>query len=207
MDWPRIAPTRAKQSRCRLLDLPPEIRDIIYEYSLASEKTVVTFRLDSYQRDSYDEATQPALTMVSRQVRRESLPVYFACNRIALHTEGSKAHDARRWLSCNEDHLPKLLRVALWIRYVSLTNDHAASHGALGILLHRFATESHWQVESRWSWITVMRKPAALEDDAEFLIQRSTALLADERTACTSAESFANMMTELRTLYVEKKVS
>jgi len=207
MPWPPTTSTLAAASRCRLLELPAEIRDAIYRFALTAEKPVVTFRLDDYQRDSYEQAVQPALTQVSRQVRQESLPVYFASNTFVLHTEGSKADDARRWLQCNEWHLPKLLMsVSLWFRYVSLTNDRAASHGALGVSLSRLAKDVHWTVEDGFKWITVMRQPSGLERDAAFLARHLRSLLSDAPTACMDAQGFSDLMSTLRTMYVERKV-
>lgn len=62
----------------RFTDLPPEIRQVVYQYyfdsSLANETP----------RYKY----QPPLTMISRTVRRESLPLFYDCWRIDITSEG-----------------------------------------------------------------------------------------------------------------------
>ena len=104
MDWPFRSLSSSKP-RFRLLDLPQEIRDLIYEFAVTSSKPIVAFRLDEYQRPSYQEAIQPPLTRSNRQIRRESLPIFYDCNDIVLHTEGSKMHDTQRWLYCIEPQI------------------------------------------------------------------------------------------------------
>ncbi|KAK5113577.1 hypothetical protein LTR85_010805 [Meristemomyces frigidus] len=192
--------------RCRLLELPPELRDAIFEFALTSDKTLVTFRLDTYQRDSYTQATQPPLTRVSRQLRHESIPIYYAANDFVLHTEGIKAENARRWLECNERYLLRLRRVSLWVRYASSTNAGSSSQGALSVGMKRDVAAGCWKVDDDWRWITVLRKPAALERDAEFLIQRLRSLLVNESTSYLNAEGFVGLMLELRGQYVKEKI-
>lgn len=63
-------------SLARLLTLPLEIRELVWEHVLTeADQTLVTFRLDAFQREYYSYSTQPALARVSRQIRSESLPV------------------------------------------------------------------------------------------------------------------------------------
>jgi hypothetical protein len=124
-----------KPPRSRLLDLPAELREHIFSIAVTSEKPIVTFRLDKFQKESYAQAFQPSITKVSRQVRREALPLYYDRNEFIIHTEGQKAEDAHRWLHYSQPHLPKLCRLALWMRYVTLTNDHSPSSGAIGVYL------------------------------------------------------------------------
>lgn len=67
-------------SLARLLTLPAEIRAHIFQHVLTeTEKPLVTFRLDDFQRECYACSIQPALTRVSRQIRCESLPVRVNC--------------------------------------------------------------------------------------------------------------------------------
>lgn len=66
-------------SLARLLTLPTEIRAHIFQHVLThTDQTLVTFRLDAFQREYDTYSTQPALTRVSRQIRSESLPVRLA---------------------------------------------------------------------------------------------------------------------------------
>lgn len=203
-DWSSIL-SRSVSKRCRLLELPPELRDAIFEFALTSEKTIVTFRLDGYQKDSYTQAIQPPLTQVNRQVRHESIPIYYASNDFVLHTEGNKSDDARRWLVCNERYLLKLRRVSLWVRYAAITHDRSSSNGALSIAMWRDVTAGCWKVDDEWRWITVVRKPAALQSDAKLLLQHLRSLLVNESTSHLSADGFTELLQDLRTHYMSIK--
>lgn len=89
--------SNSRKSRLSLLGLPGEIRDLIYELALISEKPTVAFCLDEYQLDGYQEATQPPLTRVNRQIRQESLLIFYEVNKFILRTEEPRAIDTRRW--------------------------------------------------------------------------------------------------------------
>lgn len=196
-----------KPLRSRLLELPPELREAIYEYIALAENPLVTFRLDSYQQDTYQQATQPALTRVSVQVRRESLPIYYSCNEFILHAEGTKAADARRWLICNAHYLPRIRHLSLWVRYVTLTNDRSSSQGALSLRLSKDTATGCWIVEDKWKWITVVRKPAGLEGDAKFMIATLRRMLVNDSTSYLSAEGFVYLLADLRMEYAKEKMS
>ncbi|KYG42303.1 hypothetical protein M433DRAFT_158037, partial [Acidomyces richmondensis BFW] len=153
------------------------------------------------------QATQPALTRVSVQVRRESLPIYYASNEFILHSEGTKAADARRWLICNARYLPILRSLSLWVRYVTITNDRTPSQGAFSLRLRKETASSCWTVDDEWKWITVVRKPAGLEGDARFLIMTLKRMLVDDSTSNLGAEEFAYLLADLRMEYVKEKMS
>ena len=207
MEWPFRALSYSKNRPSRLLDLPTEIRDLIFAFALTSEKPLVAFKLDDYQRDSYKEATQPPLTQVNRQIRHESLPIFYDCNDIILHTDSSKATDTRRWLTCVETRLDKLQRLSFWIRYVTLTNHWSASNGAISIFLQRSKAEGVWKVEDRWKWITVTRKPSIAERDARFLISELRKMLVEDCERLESAQGVFETMVDLKMLYVKEKMS
>lgn len=206
MDWTATAVSRSNTRTSRFLELPPELRDLIFEFALTSGRTLVTFRLDDYQRDSYLQATQPSLARVNRQLRHESLPIYYACNDFVLHTEGSKADDARRWLLCNEPHLPKLRRVSYWVRCITLANQLMSSQGAMSISMMWDAMNDCWKVDEQWRWITVVRRPAALENDAKLLVGHLRTLL-EEPTLQLDGYGFYGLLTDLRTCYVKEKTT
>ncbi|KAK0945445.1 hypothetical protein LTR29_003050 [Friedmanniomyces endolithicus] len=198
MEWTLTNAIRSRTKRCRLFGLPPELRILIFEYALTSDKTVVTFRLDDYQRASLQEAVQPALSRVSRQLRLETLPVWFGCNILILHTEDAKGRDSIRWLAYNKLHLAKIKRVSVWVRRVSRTTGQS-SHGALGINLYRHATDDSWQASGSWDWITVVRKPLGLEADAEALIwQARDSLGGDRRGLVTDVDDWQHLLGQLR---------
>lgn len=206
MDWPFRALSYSK-THSRLLNLPPEIRDLIFEFALTSSKPMVAFRLDDYQRQSYEEAVQPALTKVSGQVRKESLPIFYDCNDVVLHTELSKTADTHRWLRCIEHRLPMLNRVSLWVRYVTLTNEVSPSNGAISISMQRTKPDGVWIVDDDWKWITVTRKPAVAHRDAKFLVGELRRMLLEDPGCVESADGFVGLMSDLKMFYIKEKMS
>ena len=191
----------------RILTLPAEIRSLIYEYAVSSDKTVVTFRLDPYQRDCYEHAIPPPLTLVSRQVRAESLPAYYSCNDFILHTESPKAEEAKRWLRLNANYLGLLRRATFWIRYVPFTNDRASSQGAMGMSIFRPTKGADWQVDEEWRWITVVRKPSELQGDAKFILGKLKEMAPEISKETAMPDDYAGLMTDLRSFYIQEKMS
>lgn len=60
--------------------LSPELRSLIFEFVVTREDEI---RLP---QDAFcEKAYAPSITRVSRLVRRETLPMFFACNRFLLH--------------------------------------------------------------------------------------------------------------------------
>ena len=55
-------------ARTSFLDLPPELRNTVYELTLVSETPIKPF----------EDRQQPTISKVCRQVRAESLPVYYS---------------------------------------------------------------------------------------------------------------------------------
>lgn len=202
-----ICPSFWASAHFRLLDLPAEIREYIFEFALVSEKPVVTFRLDNYQRESYREATQPALTRVSRQIRQESLQVFYRVNCFIFHTEEPRFHESLKWARQHERMLAKMLRMSFWVRHVTLTNDRDASNGAMCIPLWRGHAEGEWSVDEAWQWITVTRKPAAIQSDVGFIFTTLRALLRDDPACLRGADGMSALIKDLRSMYIKEKMS
>ena len=206
MDWP-FCLYRPQSGRCHLLELPPELREAIYAFALVSYKPTVTFKLDRYQQDTYTQANQPPLTRVSRQIRQETLPVWYGGNDIVLHAEGGKADDARKWLVRHEQHLPKLRQVSFWIRYVTPANRYSSSNGAIAVRLRRDPGRGGaWRVEDGWRWITVVRKPEEVARDAKFLVGHLRELLREDWPDQLSAAGLHGLLADLRVGYVRQKM-
>ena len=207
MDWSFSKLSLSNKPRSRLLDLPPELRDMIFTFALTSSKPIVSFRLDEYQKQSYQEVIQPPLTKVSRQIRRETLPIFFSCNSIILHTESTKSRDSQRWLQCIEHHIPLLHRISIWVRYVTLTHEPTSGNGAISINLQRRKPEGTWAVMDEWRWITVTRKPSIVHRDAEFLIMQLRRLVAEDEGCTGTAEGWMGLRSDLQLGYVKEKMS
>lgn len=196
-----------KPPKSHLLALPAELREHIFSLAVLSAKPTVTFRLDKFQKESYEEASQPPLTRVSRQIRREALPLYYDVNEFILHTEGEKAEDAHRWLHYSQPHLSKLSCLALWIRYVAVRNDHSPSSGAIGVYLRHDPRADRWVVGDQWRWITVVRKPTGVEWDGTLSIQFLTQLVDGRSRSVMSADDYVGVMRDLKMLYVKDKMN
>ncbi len=193
--------------RFRVLDLPAEIREAIFAYALLSDKPLVTFRIDDYQKDSYQEAVQPALTRVNRLLRQETLAIFYEINCFILHTAEPKMTDTCRWLRCTERLFPSICCFSLWLRYVELTNDRNATNGAICVSIERAKVKGVWRVVDDWTWVTVTRKPVELRMDARYLINELRSIIQEEPQAMTSAAHIAGMMTDLRMQYVKEKMA
>lgn len=194
-----------KPPRSRLLELPPEIREHIFAFAVTAEKPIVTFRLDPFQQDDYEEASQPTITRVSRQVRREALPLFYECNEFIIHTEGQKAEDAYCWLHYNQPHLSKLSHLAFWVRYVARMDNVSPSSGALGVYLYHDARDGCWKVSDEWRWITVVRKPVSVEQDGSTLVGIFRRLMEGRSRSELDAELYVDSMKQLKTLYAKGK--
>lgn len=207
MDWPLRALSSSKPPRSRLLDLPAELRTYIFELSVVSGKPLVTFRLDRYQQDTLQEATQPALTRASKQLRSESLLLFYSCNTFIQHTEGIKAEQGHRWAQCNEVYLTELTSINIWQRFVALSNARSESNGALAVPLKRAKAGDPWVVGDHWNWVTVTRRPSGVSLDAGFIMGSLRRLVAENTTLMDTADGVHATVTDLRSLYVKEKMS
>ncbi|SMQ50791.1 unnamed protein product [Zymoseptoria tritici ST99CH_3D7] len=62
----------------RLMDLPPELRCRIYEYCVVLDKPLAAPR--SCRGDDSDYANQPAISRTMKQIRAETLPIFYKLN-------------------------------------------------------------------------------------------------------------------------------
>lgn len=207
MDWPLRALSSSKPPQSRLLDLPAELRTYIFELVVTSDKYLVTFRLDKYQQDTHQEATQPALTRVSKQLRRESLLLFYTANTFVLHSEGAKAEEGHKWARCNERYLTEMTSLVIWQRFVTLTNARSESNGALEVSLQRPKAGERWRVGDHWRWVTVTRKPSGVSLDAGFIMGSLRRLVADNPALLDSADDLYSTISDLKNLYVKEKMS
>lgn len=78
---------RSSRTKSRFLDLPPELRNRIYEFVLLPGRIMVSRRGSA--SPGSDSRSPRAIIQVCRQVRKESLPMYLHNNTFVL------AHDFR----------------------------------------------------------------------------------------------------------------
>ncbi|QIW96488.1 hypothetical protein AMS68_002006 [Peltaster fructicola] len=202
MTW--IIP-RLTSQRSMLLSLPAELRERIFEFALMSEKPLVTFHIDEYQQEDYQEARQPPLLTVSRQIRQEALPLFYASNDFIFFTEGRKADESCCWVKSIQPYLDHLRGVTFWIRHISSMPTHIASRGAIAVTMHFAPRREVWSVCPQWRWISPLRKHDDAEVDAEFLIHKLQSLV-DARADQQSSESFTALTGSLRKSYVDHKM-
>ncbi|KAK6394196.1 hypothetical protein LTR65_002042 [Meristemomyces frigidus] len=91
-------------SKCHLLSLAAELRNRIYELVLVNDKGRIHADLDDYIYCSDNHAVlQPALTRVSREVRNDTLPIFYGQNTFQVSldlVEVSEAKDSiRAWMT------------------------------------------------------------------------------------------------------------
>ena len=72
--------------------LPPELRILIYKYALRNGWTI------KLNRRRLEGQNGPALCLVSREVREESLPVYFRCNTFLVRSKLFHFDQLGQWL-------------------------------------------------------------------------------------------------------------
>ncbi|KAK3648924.1 hypothetical protein LTR22_013149 [Elasticomyces elasticus] len=67
----------------RFLDLSRELRDVIYTYALVTDDPLLVS--EACEHIDWPTGVQPALTRVNRQVRMESLPIFYGDNTFEAH--------------------------------------------------------------------------------------------------------------------------
>ena len=95
--------------------LPPELRDQIYEYIVLKPRTTITMLTNHACVQSEVSAGQPALSYVNKQLRAETLPLFYSSNTFLA--EVSDIYDleiAKQWLAAiGDSNVRHLRRVAL----------------------------------------------------------------------------------------------
>lgn len=67
--------------RCHLLELPPELRNRIYELVVVRDEPVKTVIISDFQhRACFARLQQPRITATCQQIRQESLSIFYTCN-------------------------------------------------------------------------------------------------------------------------------
>ncbi|GAB7365661.1 hypothetical protein MBLNU230_g7002t1 [Neophaeotheca triangularis] len=188
MGWTLTSTAARKPTSPTLLSIPPELRALIFEFALTASHPLVAFRLDPYQRDSYTEATQPTLTKVNRQVREEALPIFYGSNTFVLHTNSTKAEEARSWLHSIPNHLRLVQHIDLWVRYCATHRD--PPQGALRVSMHYDVRADHWRVDQEWGWVTVVKRPANVPEHAVQVVRALSEVVDGKRRTEMGPEQY-----------------
>ncbi|KAI6834782.1 hypothetical protein KC340_g5836 [Hortaea werneckii] len=94
----------------RLLDLPPELRNSIYTYVLATDNVI--------QIPASGKLTRPPLLQVCQQITDDATLLYYSCNRFNI-SAGKRLRILRRWILSLEEKERKCLRTVTVTRDVS----------------------------------------------------------------------------------------
>ncbi|RMZ00329.1 hypothetical protein D0860_08022 [Hortaea werneckii] len=94
----------------RLLDLPPELRNSIYTYVLATD--------DVIQIPESGKPTRPPLLQVCQQITDEATLLYYSCSKFSI-SAGKRLKILRRWILSLEEKERKCLRAVTVTRDVS----------------------------------------------------------------------------------------
>ena len=141
-----------------LLDLPPELRDQIYEYLVLKQRNTITMLPNYGSFQSPVSAAQPAICCVNRQIRAETLPMFYSNNLfLAEVSDSTDLAIAKNWLVViGDENIRHLRRLALcghtkvlframtcrlWIRVVFDLKD-----GTLGIEGNEAKVDEHSHV-------------------------------------------------------------
>ncbi|KAK5704352.1 hypothetical protein LTR97_003370 [Elasticomyces elasticus] len=74
---PAEIPNLPCQTCSRLLDLPPELRNAIYEYALVIHQPITISKTSQW--------TQPGLLRACKQIRQEAAPIYYGMNQFHIY--------------------------------------------------------------------------------------------------------------------------
>ena len=98
-----------------LLKLPPELRDEIYSYLMLKQKTTITMLPHYTSFQSPVSAAQPALCCVNKQIRAETLPIFYSSNLfLAEVSDDADLEIAKNWLAAiGDDNVRSVRRLAL----------------------------------------------------------------------------------------------
>jgi hypothetical protein len=119
-------------TRLSFLDLPRELRDIIYELSLVSTETIDVCQLATPLRNAKNLGISTALLRASRQIHHEALEVIYGLNtfeaKILLDPRIPHAYDhdpglRDPWESCTFDNpmVNKVKRLIVHLDFVTLS--------------------------------------------------------------------------------------
>lgn len=77
----------------------------------------------------------------------------------------------------------------------------------MGMSIFRPTKGADWQIDESWRWITVVRKPSELEGDAKFILEKLKDMAPEISKETAIPDDYAALMTDLRSLYIQEKMS
>jgi len=92
----------------KLMELPPEIRNMIYKFAVVQKPTRDSFCVQSLRIPASDGT--PPLAKTSRQTRKEVLDIYYRCNRFGFVVSNMHFPTFKIWLNSIGLVYSKLIR-------------------------------------------------------------------------------------------------
>lgn len=94
-----------------LLELPKELRDHIFSYILIKPQNTITMLSNSHCFQSEVSASQPTISKVNKQLRAETLPIFYSSNTfLAELSDPEDLTTAKNWLAALGDRNIRHLR-------------------------------------------------------------------------------------------------
>lgn len=113
-----------------LLDLPKELRDQIVSSILIKPQNTITMLSNSHCFQSEVSASQPAISKVSKQLRAETLPIFYSSNLfLAELSDPADLATAKNWLAAIGDGNVRHLRHLVLSGWTKVERHE---HGRLG---------------------------------------------------------------------------
>jgi rhodanese-related sulfurtransferase len=181
---------RARQTARRgFLDLPRELRDVVYELSLVSAETIDVRQLASPGYNAKDLGISPVLLCVSRQIHSEAFKVLYGLNtfeaRIPLDPRTPHSYDhlhkpcgQHQNHTFNHPMIKEIKRLVIRLDFVRLSQWPGQDPSFPAELLQAFVLDSNPDV--------VVLKPGCFSSYLEHL-QRFNAMLATANAALAVA--------------------
>lgn len=112
---------------CHLLELPPELRNIVWEYALPAGKLIEVAQDLRLSPDQNHAPFDPPLTLSCNIIREETLPMMYARNIFLIRGDGIGNLEPRTqaWLAAMKPHHRCALN-HLCLRYQSSTLEDVA---------------------------------------------------------------------------------
>lgn len=207
----------SKNKHFRFLDLPPELRNRIYSFATVREGPFYIGEVaDGYCSDRWESPKQPALLMVSKQIREESLPIFYGENTFVCHPDvmfpGFQHSNIEVFLDTCEPYLPMITSVGYASTrklYRTVTNNDDAETWVMAknaqkdwvlaeLRRHEKNTEADEETKEVWrKQLQVQMKaiedvdysdPVHLEETDHYIVTASLILASDEVEICLEGD-------------------
>lgn len=198
--------------------VPPELRTRIFELAVALptkdgkvgiEKCACS-RLDCDNHFLHDIAP-PAITNVSRLVRRETLPLFFECNNFTFPPPTTSVGQSQmngpigRWLTTFRSRLITVHQLTFQV--ARCANDLWDGRDVLSVTIKHNPHQDRWNITSEDDWSHKNNASReALEEDSALLVRILQPMLDKKSRADLTPEYLLWLREDLRCFYAGEKL-